>query len=68
MGARYASGGNFSVCSGVHLGITTAPLISPEKQMKPPDDPMLTDRRYFYAVPVLLGALVAIIELAKAGV
>jgi hypothetical protein len=67
MGERYSGRGNFSVCSGVHLGITTAPLISPEK-MKRPDDPMLTDRRYFYAVPALLGGLVAIIELAKAGV
>jgi hypothetical protein len=36
--------------------------------MKPPDDPTLTGRRHFYAVPALLGALVAIIELAKAGV
>jgi hypothetical protein len=35
---------------------------------KTPRDHDMTERRHFYAVPVLLGALVAIIELAKAGV
>jgi hypothetical protein len=53
------------VSGGVLLGIPTA-RPRPEKQMKRPDDRPLPDHRPFYAVPALLGALVAVIELAKA--